>query len=61
MTRITRRFVRSALFALVAMGLSGCYYCGHGYHGGWGYHGCYHSHFSAPVCAPVCVPIRRCR
>jgi hypothetical protein len=55
MTRLTRRFVRSALFAIVAMGLSGCYYCGH--HGGWGYHGHYHARF----CAPVCVPIPRCR
>lgn len=52
MTRLTRRFVRNAVFAVLAMGLAACHFHG-GHCGRWGGH--YHSHFCAPV------PIPRCR
>lgn len=51
MTRLTRRFVRSVVFAVLAMGFAACHFHGHGHGHGWGH---YHSHFCAPVAIPRC-------
>ena len=52
----THKFVRTLLFAFLAMGLAGCHYH-RGHCGSWGHHGGHHHH----SWATVCLPIPRCR